>query len=261
MAALPSPAELLAFAEDLADSARPWPCATSAPPSMSSRRRMRARSRRPTGPSKPSSGRASRPASRPRHPRRGDGPEARRRAGLGHRPHRRHQELRDRPAAVRHPDRPHRRRAPGRRRHRHAGAGRALDRPTRTGPVRRRPRPASGCRTLAEARFFTTTPMASRGRTRRATAASCEPGRHPPLLRRLLWFPTGCWPRAIAISSPRPGPAYDYLALVPVIEAAGGIVTDWDGAALTLGSDCRVLAAATPALHGAALAILRDRDI
>ncbi len=54
---------------------------------------------------------------------------------------------------------------------------------------------------------------------------------------------------------------YDYLALVPVIEAAGGIVTDWDGAALTLDSDGRVLAAATPALHGAALAILRDRDI
>ena len=54
---------------------------------------------------------------------------------------------------------------------------------------------------------------------------------------------------------------YDYLALVPVIEAAGGIITDWDGAALTLGSDGRVLAAATADLHGAALAILRDRDI
>lgn len=43
--------------------------------------------------------------------------------------------------------------------------------------------------------------------------------------------------------------------------AAGGVITDWNGAALTLASDGRVVAAATPDLHGAALAILRDRGI
>jgi len=39
---------------------------------------------------------------------------------------------------------------------------------------------------------------------------------------------------------------YDYMALVPVIEGAGGVVTDWQGAALSIESDGRVLAAATP---------------
>jgi inositol-phosphate phosphatase/L-galactose 1-phosphate phosphatase/histidinol-phosphatase len=42
---------------------------------------------------------------------------------------------------------------------------------------------------------------------------------------------------------------YDFLALVPVIEGAGGVVTDWRGESLSLSSDGRVLAAATRALH------------
>ena len=49
---------------------------------------------------------------------------------------------------------------------------------------------------------------------------------------------------------------YDYCALVPVVEGAGGVMTDWEGKALGLESDGRVVAAGTPALHGAALAIL-----
>lgn len=52
---------------------------------------------------------------------------------------------------------------------------------------------------------------------------------------------------------------YDYAALVPVIEGAGGVITDWDGKALGLASDGRVLAAGDPALHREALAILRSR--
>ncbi len=50
---------------------------------------------------------------------------------------------------------------------------------------------------------------------------------------------------------------YDYLALVAVIEGAGGIITDWEGRPLGLESDGRVIAAATPALHAAALKLLR----
>ncbi len=42
---------------------------------------------------------------------------------------------------------------------------------------------------------------------------------------------------------------YDYLSLVPIIEGAGGVVTDWEGRALHIASDGRVLAAATPELH------------
>ncbi len=49
---------------------------------------------------------------------------------------------------------------------------------------------------------------------------------------------------------------WDWAALVPVIEAAGGVITDWSGAKLRLGCDGKVLAAANAELHAAALAAL-----
>jgi len=49
---------------------------------------------------------------------------------------------------------------------------------------------------------------------------------------------------------------YDYCSHVPVLEGAGGIISDWQGRPLGLGSDGRVLAAGDAALHGAALAAL-----
>jgi len=49
---------------------------------------------------------------------------------------------------------------------------------------------------------------------------------------------------------------YDYCALAPVIEGAGGIMTDWQGRALGLASDGRVLAAGDRGLHAAARALL-----
>jgi inositol-phosphate phosphatase/L-galactose 1-phosphate phosphatase/histidinol-phosphatase len=50
---------------------------------------------------------------------------------------------------------------------------------------------------------------------------------------------------------------HDFLALVPIVTGAGGVMTDWDGRPLTAASSTgRVLAAATPALHRAALEIL-----
>ncbi|MAV48074.1 MAG: histidinol phosphate phosphatase [Alphaproteobacteria bacterium TMED89] len=51
---------------------------------------------------------------------------------------------------------------------------------------------------------------------------------------------------------------WDYMALIPVVEGAGGKVTDWSGERLTLDSDGTVLAAATPDLHREALAALRE---
>jgi len=50
---------------------------------------------------------------------------------------------------------------------------------------------------------------------------------------------------------------FDYLAVVPVIQGAGGCVSDWNGDTLGLGSDGRVLAAATLELHRQALDVLR----
>ncbi len=49
---------------------------------------------------------------------------------------------------------------------------------------------------------------------------------------------------------------YDFSAMSPIIEGAGGIATDWRGAPLTLASDGRVLAAGDRRAHEAALALL-----
>jgi len=49
---------------------------------------------------------------------------------------------------------------------------------------------------------------------------------------------------------------YDYLPLVALIDAAGGVMTDWQGQALDLGSDGRVVTAATPELHAELLTLL-----
>lgn len=49
---------------------------------------------------------------------------------------------------------------------------------------------------------------------------------------------------------------HDFMALVPVIEGAGGLVTDWEGRALTPGSDGRVLAAGDAKVHEHALKLL-----
>jgi len=49
---------------------------------------------------------------------------------------------------------------------------------------------------------------------------------------------------------------YDYLALVPVIEGAGGVITDWQGGQLGLESDGRILAAGDARAHDLALRLL-----
>jgi fructose-1,6-bisphosphatase/inositol monophosphatase family enzyme len=49
---------------------------------------------------------------------------------------------------------------------------------------------------------------------------------------------------------------HDFLAVVPVIEGAGGIVTDWNGAPLTIASGDKVIAAGDTAVHRAAMELL-----
>ncbi len=49
--------------------------------------------------------------------------------------------------------------------------------------------------------------------------------------------------------------AYDIQALIPIVQNAGGVVTDWLGGSAVNGG--QVLAAATPALHAQALSVLR----
>jgi histidinol-phosphatase len=48
--------------------------------------------------------------------------------------------------------------------------------------------------------------------------------------------------------------AYDIMPLIPIVEAAGGVISDWRGASVEKGGN--VVAAANPALHEQALKIL-----
>lgn len=51
---------------------------------------------------------------------------------------------------------------------------------------------------------------------------------------------------------------HDYAAFVPVIEGAGGVITDWEGAPLRVGSGPQVLAAGNSSRHAEALRVLRE---
>lgn len=50
---------------------------------------------------------------------------------------------------------------------------------------------------------------------------------------------------------------YDFCALVPVVEGAGGVMTDWDGKPLTIKSDGKVVAAGDAKIHSEILKILK----
>ncbi|MBO1324178.1 histidinol phosphate phosphatase [Acetobacter sp. TBRC 12305] len=49
---------------------------------------------------------------------------------------------------------------------------------------------------------------------------------------------------------------WDWAALVPIIEGAGGVISAWDGASLKVDGDRTVLAAGSPALHREAVRVL-----
>ena len=49
---------------------------------------------------------------------------------------------------------------------------------------------------------------------------------------------------------------YDFCAMVPIVEGAGGIATDWQGRPLDLASDGRILVAGDRRVHEAALKLL-----
>lgn len=106
------------------------------------------------------------------------------------------------------------------------------------------------CSALAEAVLMTTDPRLFKG------------GEHPAYLAieqsvRLARYGTDCYAYAMLAAGHvdlvietglKP---YDIVALIPIIEGAGGIVTTWDGAPAKDGG--RIVAAATPELHAQAL--------
>ncbi len=115
---------------------------------------------------------------------------------------------------------------------------------------------ASTCRDLGEARFFTTSPEGFSGPDIDAYDRLMAGTR----IRR---FGGDCYSYGLLASGHCDLVAecglqpYDYMALVPVIRGAGGVVSDWNGEELTLRSDGRVVAAATPELHAQALDLVR----
>jgi myo-inositol-1(or 4)-monophosphatase len=113
----------------------------------------------------------------------------------------------------------------------------------------------SGCDSVAAARFYTTSPDMFAGRE----ADAFETLSRSAKLRR---FGGDCYSYGLLASGHcdlvletglQP---YDYMALVSVVQGAGGCITDWSGEALSLKSDGRVLASATPKLHDEALSII-----
>ena len=61
------------------------------------------------------------------------------------------------------------------------------------------------------------------------------------------------WTDLVCEASLKP---YDWCALVPIIDGAGGRITDWEGRPLTIASNGRVLAAGDARMHAAALETL-----
>jgi fructose-1,6-bisphosphatase/inositol monophosphatase family enzyme len=108
-------------------------------------------------------------------------------------------------------------------------------------------------RVLAEATLFTTTPALFPG-TKRAAYDRVERE------VRLARYGADCYAYAMLASGTvdlvveaglQP---YDIVALVPIIEQAGGVITRWDGGPAEQAGD--IVAAATPELHRAALDLL-----
>ncbi len=108
------------------------------------------------------------------------------------------------------------------------------------------------CRDLASARLFTTSPYYFKPDERDAFE------RLLPLVHTTR-FNGDCYNYGLLASGHidlvvecRLEP-FDYCSLVPVVEGAGGVITDWAGQPLGFESDGRVVAAATPELHAAAM--------
>ena len=91
---------------------------------------------------------------------------------------------------------------------------------------------------------------------------------HPAVFERLMQsgqtrrFAYDCYPHALLAAGHVDAVVdydlqpYDFLALSPLIQAAGGVMTDWRGQPLSLTSEGAVISAATPELHAELLEIL-----
>jgi histidinol-phosphatase len=128
----------------------------------------------------------------------------------------------------------------------------AAGRPSTFGgrPIRCRP-----CPTLAAATLFATSPEMFQGADAAAFARLAAAA-------KLVRYGADCYAYGLVAAgfidlvveaSLKP---YDFCAMLPIVEGAGGVATDWQGGALTLASDGRVLVAGDRRAHEAALRLL-----
>jgi len=111
------------------------------------------------------------------------------------------------------------------------------------------------CGDLAQAMLYATTPQMFRGGDETAF------GRLATRVRHVLYgadcyasaLVAGGWSDLVVEASLQP---YDFCALVPVVEGAGGVMADWRGDPLTTTSDGRVVACGDPGLLEPVLACL-----
>ncbi len=122
-----------------------------------------------------------------------------------------------------------------------------------TGPMGRKALKARPARPLSEAILFTTYPEVG-------TEAECAAFNRLKARARLTRYGIDCYAYALIAAGQidlvvEAGlQAYDVQAPIAVIEAAGGIVTDWEGRPVHQGG--RVLAAANREVHAAAMEVL-----
>jgi histidinol phosphatase-like enzyme (inositol monophosphatase family) len=107
---------------------------------------------------------------------------------------------------------------------------------------------------LAEATLFTTTPALFKGGQRTLYDRLEATVRLPRYGTDCYAFCMVAAGHADIVADPGLQP-YDIVALIPIIERAGGVVTTFDGQPAENGGD--ILVAATPELHAAAMEILK----
>jgi len=112
------------------------------------------------------------------------------------------------------------------------------------------------CPTIAAATVFATTPDMFKGPDAAAFARAAGAA-------KLVRFGADCYAYGLValgfadLVIEASLNAYDFGPMGPIVEGAGGIVTDWRGAPLGLASDGRVVIAGDARAHSQALALLR----
>lgn len=118
------------------------------------------------------------------------------------------------------------------------------------GPDGRHPLATRACERLADAALFTTTPRLFNGN-------ELEAYERIEKAARLARYGTDCYAYCMVAAGHadlviEAGlKAYDIVALIPIIEGAGGRITDWGGGSIAKGG--RVVAAGDPRLHAEVL--------